>query len=234
MANSSNNNNNNSGSSLRSSPRHPSPEDIFRTRLSNSPSDNSEDHGIQVFEPGSCYYMHPDYWVDLHDIHDEPRELLRMPAGDDTIWPRIPLAPSVTNTPLDSLAPLHLPIEQEDRLIDWYKKHVEPFMKCSHQQAGSNEISLFRIGRSIIPKEIEAGMFAVQALTVAAMPSSVIQMVIGQERREMIRHFQDATERAFARANIMRTRNHYLFSGLLHYIVSSTIWPSLVPWRVSK
>lgn len=214
---------NNPGGSLRNSPRYLSPEDISRTRLSSSPDGNHEEHGIQVFEPGSCYYMHPNYWVDLHDIHDEPRELLRIPAGDESIWPRIPVSPSISNSALDSLTPLHLPIEQEDRVINWYNKHVEPFMKCSHQQAGANEISLFRIGRSIIPREIEAGIFAIQALSIAVMPSSMVQMLLGRGRREMVQHFQDATERALARANLMRTRNHYLFSSLLHYIVSLTV-----------
>ncbi len=164
--------------------------------------------------------MHSDYWVDLHDIHDEPRELLRTPAGDETIWPQVSIDPSVSDSTDDSLTSLHLPIEQEDLLFDWYNKHVGPFMKCGHHQASMNEISLFRIGRSIIPRDIEAGIFAVQALTVAAMPSTSVQLLLGQKRQELIRHLEDATERALARANLMRTRSHYLLSAFLHYIVS--------------
>lgn len=218
----------NAGRSLRSSPGGPSSDDTGRSQLGGpSSASNTEDHGTQVFEPGSCYYMHPGYWVNLHDIHDEPRELLRMPAGDNDIWPRTAGSLDAAGPALDSLASLHLPLEQEDILIDWYNKHVEPFMKCSHQQAGANEVSLFRIGRSIMPREIEASIFAIQALTVAAMPSSLVQLLLGQSRREMIRHFQDATERAFARANLMRTRNHYLFSALLHYIVSLVVMSQL-------
>ena len=181
---------------------------------------DQESHGIVVFEPGVCYYMHPGYWINPSELHDEPRELLRAPAGDEMIWPSAPIAPTIPGPTVDELATLHLPVDQEDILIDWYAKHVEPFTKCSHVQAGKNEISMFRIGRSIIPREIEAGIFAMQALTVAAMPSSLVQALLGQSRRGMIKHFQYATERALAKANLMRTRNHYLLSAFLHYIVS--------------
>lgn len=178
----------------------------------NSPKIDRKDHGIQVFEPGVCYYMYPGYWVNQSDMHDEPRELLRSPAGQ--------INTGISSSALDDLTALHLPIDQEDILINWHTKHVEPFMKCSHIQAGKNEISMFRIGRSIIPREIEAGIFSIQALTVAAMPSSLIQALLGQSRQALIKHFKDVTERALARANLMRTRNHYLFSAFLHYIVS--------------
>ena len=172
--------------------------------------------------------MYPGYWVNPSDIHDEPRELLRSPSGDETMWPRVQMHPGISSSTLDDLSALHLSLDQEDILINWHTEHIEPFMKCSHIQASRNEISMFRIGRSIIPREIEAAIFAIQALAVAAMPSSLVRTLLGQSRQELIKHFQDATERALARANLMRTRSTYLFSAFMHYIVSPPGFPTFL------
>ncbi|KAK8128173.1 hypothetical protein PG984_009281 [Apiospora sp. TS-2023a] len=178
----------------------------------------SDDQGVQLSEPNICYYMHPNYWLNLEEFVDEPRDLLRWPYDDkmSNNWPFS--AQSIPPILTENLAPLHLPVEQEDLLHEWFYKAVDPWIRATHYRSYMNEVSNFRIGKSSMPREVEAVIFSVHAVTIAAMPSDQVQQLFGRPRDHLLSHFQYATELAMNRANFLRTRNMFLFMALLHYI----------------
>ncbi|KAI1083477.1 hypothetical protein F5B20DRAFT_407250 [Whalleya microplaca] len=69
-----------------------------------------------------------------------------------------------------------------------------------------------------MPKEMEAYMFAIQGMSIAAMRTTDVQKLLGHDRREMIRHYQQATELALFRADLLTTRHYWLFCALLYYL----------------
>ncbi|KAK7982011.1 hypothetical protein PG988_004249 [Apiospora saccharicola] len=178
----------------------------------------SDDQGVQLSEPNICYYMHPNYWLNLEEFVDEPRDLLRWPYDDkmSNNWPFS--AQSIPPILTENLAPLHLPVEQEDLLHEWFYKAVDPWIRATHYRSYMNEVSNFRIGKSSMPREVEAVIFSVHAVTISAMPSDQVQQLFGRPRDHLLSHFQYATELAMNRANFLRTRNMFLFMALLHYI----------------
>ncbi|KAK8011197.1 hypothetical protein PG990_010162 [Apiospora arundinis] len=187
-----------------------------------SPESNStvesEDQGVQLTEPNNCYYMHPNFWLNLEEFVDEPRDLLRWPYDDkmNNNWPFS--AQSIPPILTESLTALHLPVDKQDALHEWFYKAVDPWIRATHYRAYMNEVSNFRIGKSTMPREIEALMFSVHAVTVAAMSDEQVQQLFGRPREHLLSHFQFATELAMNRANFLRTRNMFMFMALLHYI----------------
>jgi hypothetical protein len=207
----------------RNTSRHTSPEDVVlgRSRDLSLSSTESEDHGVQLFEPNVSYYMHPGYWVSLREYNNEPHDLLRWPYEDSR--PRSNASPGFQSIPpslTPSLAQLHLPVEQQEILHDWFYQNVDPWIRATHYRAYIHEVSNLRIGKSTMPREIEAAIFSVHAMTIAAMPSDQVQRLLGRNREDLLQHFQYALELALNRANYMRSRNIFIFVAVLHYLVS--------------
>ncbi|KAK2012826.1 hypothetical protein LZ32DRAFT_618044 [Colletotrichum eremochloae] len=177
------------------------------------------DPGMQVYDDNVSYYLGPNHWLNLQEIVFEPRCLFRINSDDigknyssPTSWP-IGRAPSLAN-----LLHLHLEPEKEDILTDLFFAHVEPLVKMCHEAYWRQEITDFRLGVQKTPVEMEAAMFATQAMTVAALPGSVVQMRLGKPKEDLLRHLQEASHLALERAGIMRSRKPIAFFALLYYI----------------
>lgn len=202
--------------------RQTSPEDIVlgRSRDLSLSSTESEDHGVQLFEPNVSYYMHPGYWVSLREYNNDPRDLLRWPYEDRTRGDASSNFQSIPPSLTPSLAQFHLPVEQQEILHDWFYQNVDPWMRTTHYRAYIHEVSNLRIGKSTMPREMEAAMFSVHAMTIAAMPSDQVLRLLGRDREDLLQHLQHALELALNRANYMRSRNIFIFVAVLHYLVS--------------
>ncbi|KDN67082.1 hypothetical protein CSUB01_01725 [Colletotrichum sublineola] len=177
------------------------------------------DPGMQVYDDNVSYYLGPNHWLNLQEIVFEPRCLFRINSDDigknhtsPSSWP-IGRAPSLAN-----LSHLHLEPEKEDILTDLFFAHVEPLVKMCHEAYWRQEITDFRLGVQKTPVEMEAAMFATQAMTVAALPGSVVQMRLGKPKEDLLRHLQEASQSALERAEIMRSRKPIAFFALLYYI----------------
>jgi hypothetical protein len=174
-----------------------------------------EREGIQVFEPNTSYFMGPNFWMNLHEFIYEPRCLLRV-EYDDTFansWPF--LAPMPHN-----LAHMRLPQDKEDLIVDAFYEIVEPFIRITHESSFRQDLADFRRGACKFEREFEALLFAVQLLTVMAMPTAMVLQRIGQPRKELMAHLRMATEMGLSRANVMQSRKIAIFQALLCYIVS--------------
>lgn len=183
-----------------------------------------EDHGIQVFEPNMCYYMGPNYWMNLHQFVYEPRYLLRVSghgAGNRQAADLLLQAgnPALASLPFDMSA-MHLSQDQEDLMFDLFFKNVEPFIRIMHRQTFRSDLQDFRTGFSKLEHEMRALVFSIQAVTVAALPSDVVLVTFGQSRHTLMDHFQLATELALSRANYLQSRMIACYQALLYYVVS--------------
>lgn len=189
-------------------------------------TDVAPDTGSQVFEPGMSYYMGPDYWMNMDNFVYEPRCILNIESEDTSDdgmnWPLFP-----AQSKQKDISHLHLDVCKEDALIKLFFEHVDPFIRIVHQGYVWQMASDFRQGTSTFGRDVEALMFAIQYLTVAVLPASVIADKLGLPKADLKVHLQKATEIAFERASVMRSRNTVLFTGLLYYIVSFSISPSL-------
>ncbi|KAK9771197.1 putative Bikaverin cluster transcription factor bik5, partial [Seiridium cardinale] len=207
-----------SGASRKDSRSSASGDAVLNRSRKQSSSTEAQDHGVQLYEPNVNYYMNPGHWVNLYDFTEEPRALLRWPYEDRAALNGLGTYQGMPPVLPDNFSQFHLHIKQEDLIHDWFYKHVDPFVRITHAPAYLSEVANFRLGKSTTPREVEALMFALQALTVVTMPSHHVQRLLGRSRRELIQHFKFATEVALERANYMRSRNLFLFCAILNYI----------------
>ncbi|KAF7553442.1 hypothetical protein G7046_g7097 [Stylonectria norvegica] len=180
-------------------------------------SDIPTDAGSQVFRPGSSYHMGPDFWMNIDQFSYEPRDLLHVDStshsGEQFSWPLSPSSP----TPHD-VTQFHLPLHKEDALIGAFFDYVEPFIRMNHQGYYWQMVNDFRQETSAFGDEVEALMFATQYITASVLPSEIILEKTGLAKSDLRSHLQRATEAAFHRANLMRSRNTILFNALMYYI----------------
>jgi hypothetical protein len=179
----------------------------------------TEEQGFALYEQNLSYYVGPSYWMNLHDFSYEPRFLLRIDDVGETEVPPSPSWPISRMPTFDSMAQLHLSTETEDLLIELLFKHVEPFIRLVHEAHFRREVRDFRTGLSKIPREVEAVMFATQALTVAALPSSAVRELLGEYRRDLLARLLQAVEISLDRASVMRSRKPITFVAFLYYTV---------------
>ncbi|EFQ32019.1 uncharacterized protein GLRG_07163 [Colletotrichum graminicola M1.001] len=177
------------------------------------------DPGMQVYDDNMSYYLGPNHWLNLQDIVFEPRCLFHIDPDKTGKNPTSPSSWPLVRTPaLTNLSHLHLEPEKEDILTDLFLAHVEPLVKMCHDAYWRQEITDFRVGVHKTPVDIEAAMFATQAMTVAALPASVVQERLGKSKKDLLRHLQEASQLALERADIMRSRNPVAFFALLYHI----------------
>ncbi|OHW98797.1 C6 transcription factor [Colletotrichum incanum] len=177
------------------------------------------DPGMQVYDENVSYYLGPNYWLNLQDVVFEPRCLFRIESDKTGKNPASPSSWPIGRTPtLPDLSHLHLQPEKEDVLTDLFYAHVEPFVRMSHNAYWRQQITDFRVGFQKIPVDVEAAMFTTQAMTVAALPGSVVQERLGKPKEDLLRHLQEASRLALERADILRSRKPLAFFALLYHI----------------
>ncbi|EXF86439.1 hypothetical protein CFIO01_00136 [Colletotrichum fioriniae PJ7] len=177
------------------------------------------DPGMQVYDENVSYYLGPDYWLNLQDVVYEPRCLFHIDSDKTGKNPASPSSWPIGRTPvLADLSHLHLEPEKEDILTDLFLAHVEPYVRIVHESYWRQQITDFRVGVHKIPIDVEVGMFATQAMTVAALPANLIQERLGKPKKDLLRHLQEATQLALERADILRSRKVLAFFALLYHI----------------
>lgn len=181
-----------------------------------------DDAGVQLHEEHASYFVGSNFWLNLHSWNIDPRSLLRtdvhgLQASDQTsTWP----LGMTGQHRLPSLSHLHLDQEMEDQLMELFFKHVEPFVRITHEKSWKQNLIEFRVGASQLEREVEATLFAMQAMVVSALPSQVWEEMTGHKKADLLRRFQTATELALDRADFLHSRRPQLFVALLYYIVS--------------
>ncbi|KAK1979852.1 hypothetical protein LZ30DRAFT_751150 [Colletotrichum cereale] len=177
------------------------------------------DPGMQVYDDNVSYYLGPNSWLSLQEVVFEPRCLFRIDSDKTGKNPNSPSSWPIGRTPtLTDLSHLHLEPEKEDVLTELFLAHVEPLVKMGHGACWRQQITDFRVGVQKTPVDIEAAMFATQAMTVAALPGSVVQERLGKPKEDLLRHLQEASQLALERADIMRSRKPVAFFALLYHI----------------
>ncbi|EJT71350.1 hypothetical protein GGTG_10609 [Gaeumannomyces tritici R3-111a-1] len=214
-----------SSPSQRRTPDRSSPDwsiDSYATEDQNILRSEREDHGTQVFEPHVGYYMSSTFWMNLHEFTSEPRCLLDVPSEpkiQPAVWP-FAAASSVVAGGLASegMSRMHLPLDKENFLLDYFWKNVHPFVNINHRQAFRDQLQDFRRGASPIRKEFEATMLCQQLLGAAAMSEDQAQQTLAQSKGELVSQLRLAAETALSRADILRTRKFIGFQALVYYI----------------
>lgn len=192
------------------------------------------DPGLQVYEDNVSFYLGPNYWLNLQDVVYEPRCLFRIDSDTTGKNPDSPTAwPIGRNPTLADLSHLHLDHEKEDTLTDLFLAHVEPFVRVCHNTNWRQQIIDFRVGVGKVPIDVEAAMFATQAVTVAAMPANVILDRLGKTKDQVLQHLQEASQLALERADVHRSRKPLAFVSLLYHIVGCFCQVMLCPSRKS-
>ncbi|OLN95814.1 hypothetical protein CCHL11_02766 [Colletotrichum chlorophyti] len=177
------------------------------------------DPGMQVYEENVSYYLGPNYWLNLQDVVYEPRCLFRIDSDKTGKNPASPSSWPIGRTPtLADLSHLHLDPEKEDILTDLFFAHVEPYVRILHESHWRQQITDFRVGVHKIPVDVEAVIFATQAMTVSAMTDSLIQEKLRKPKADLLRHLQQALQLALERADILRSRKPLAFVALLYHI----------------
>ncbi|TDZ15645.1 Aurofusarin cluster transcription factor aurR2 [Colletotrichum orbiculare MAFF 240422] len=177
------------------------------------------DPGMQVYDEDVSYYLGPNYWLNLQDIVYEPQCLFRIDSDKTGKSPASPTAwPIGRNPTMPDLSYLHLHPEKEDILTNILFRHVEPFIRTLHEAHWRQQITDFRVGVCKTPADVEAAMFATQAMAVAAMPGGVVQQKIGKTKGDVLRLLQEASQLALERADILRSRKPLAFVALLYHI----------------
>lgn len=213
-----------SSPSQRRTPDRSSPDwntDGYATEDQNLLRTEREDHGIQVFEPHVGYYMSSTFWMNMHDFTSEPRCLLQVPSETKiqaAVWP-FSSASSVT---ANGLSHMHLPLDKENFLLDYFWKIIHPFININHRQAFRDQLEDFRRRSSPIYKEFEATMLCQQLLAVATMSDEQARQALGQGKEELVSQLRLAVETALGRADVLRTRKFIAFQALIYYIVRLT------------
>ncbi|KAI3558877.1 hypothetical protein CABS02_00917 [Colletotrichum abscissum] len=142
------------------------------------------DPGVQVYDENVSYHLGPDYWLNIQDVDYEQRCLFCIDSDKTGKNPASPSSWPIGRTPvLTNLSHLHLEPEKEDILTDPFLAHVEPYVRIVHESYWRQQITDFRVGVHRIPIDVEAGMFATQAMTVAALPANLIQERLGNPKR---------------------------------------------------
>ncbi|KAF6806731.1 C6 transcription factor [Colletotrichum sojae] len=177
------------------------------------------DPGLQVYEDNVSFYLGPNYWLNLQDVVYEPRCLFRIDSDATGKNPDSPTAwPIGRNPTLADLSHLHLDHEKEDILTDLFFAHVEPFVRMCHGTYWRQQITDFRVGVGKLPIDVEAAMFATQAMTVAAMPANVILERLGKTKDQVLQHLQESSQLALERADVHRSRKPLALLSLLYHI----------------
>jgi hypothetical protein len=110
-----------------------------------------------------------------------------------------------------------------DKLLAHYWLAVHPVARTVHRPTFQKRYNLFwdEVALGIEPVgSLQAIVFAAMFAGVVSMPDHMVLRDFGAAKKDMLDNFQQGTETALARANILRTTRIETMSAFIMYLVS--------------
>jgi len=120
-----------------------------------------------------------------------------------------------------------LPSKQAaDRLLHQYWYAVHPIARCVHRPSFQRRYNLFwdEVTIGIEPVgSLQAVVFAAMFSGVVSMPDEKIMQDFGVAKKDLVDNFQQGTETALVRANLLRTTRTETMQAFVMYMVSHNV-----------
>ena len=112
-------------------------------------------------------------------------------------------------------------IKRSELLCKNFWRVVEPFIKVLHRPKFAKDLEQYRRQSHPFQSDFEALLFSIHALSIAVLPSTVVQQSFHESKDVMLAKFELEAQKALSRADCLKSRSTLCFQALLYYVVSN-------------
>jgi len=117
------------------------------------------------------------------------------------------------------LSTYHPTMEESHLLFKLFFDSVHPFLRMFHQAHFGKELNQYRRGVYAFPREFEAFIFSIYALTVNSFRSEIIENIFHVSKAELLTRFKQAVQIALTKVDFCRTDKLTAILAAAHYMV---------------
>ncbi|KAH8821269.1 hypothetical protein F5884DRAFT_81820 [Xylogone sp. PMI_703] len=176
--------------------------------------------GLKIFQEGCSRYYDSDFWPGLISEVEELRSLFNIPPTSKGISPWISLSSIGLQLPQNTLdiAAMHPTLDESNKLLQFFFKDVNPFLRIMHLSHFGKELDQYRRGTFFMPLEFEGLLFSVYTLAANNMSPQMAETIFGLNKCVLVERFHRATQIALTRVNFVTGESVNTMQALLHYI----------------
>ncbi|EXJ90606.1 hypothetical protein A1O1_03709 [Capronia coronata CBS 617.96] len=173
----------------------------------------AQTQGKLVFDRDRSRYLQEGFWAAMYDeIGDLKYTLESEPRLSKDFF----LFPNIDHD--RTLSRAHPPILEGDFLIQTYIDKVDPFVRILHKPTLLRDLNHFR--RGILPDahEFECGLFAVYALALLPLCSTVVEYRLHEPKAALLSKYRSYVEHGLSRLNLTTTQSLSTLRTFVLYI----------------
>ncbi|EXJ58021.1 hypothetical protein A1O7_05444 [Cladophialophora yegresii CBS 114405] len=177
-----------------------------------SPVGNPE--GRLVFDKDRSRYLHKGFWAAMYDeVRDLKFTLQEEPKthGDTFLFPYVR---EETSRP----ALVDLSTRESDFLVQTFVEKVDPFVKILHKPTLHLELNHFRRGILANPTEFQVRLFAVYALGLLPLCSTMVEYRFHESKKGLLSRYRSHVEQGLSQLNLTTTQSLSTLQTFLLYI----------------
>ncbi|RQM07773.1 hypothetical protein DH86_00003046, partial [Scytalidium sp. 3C] len=152
--------------------------------------------GLKIFQEGSSRYFDSDFWPGLVSEVEELRSLFNVPntSKETSAW--ISLSALGLQLPQDGLglATMHPTLDESNKLLQFFFRDVNPFLRIMHLSHFGKELDQYRRGTFFMPLEFEGLLFAIYTLAANNMSPQMVQNTFSVTKSVLVEQFNRATQ----------------------------------------
>ncbi len=121
---------------------------------------------------------------------------------------------------MTDISVLHPSIDESNLLLELFFQSVNPFIHVIHERNFRKELDQYRREVFFLPREFEALLFSIYALTVNSLSAELVETHFLVPKRILLARFQQAAQVSLGNVAFFKTDKVLTIQALLHYLVS--------------
>ncbi len=149
---------------------------------------------------------------------EDIRQILQPPAHESTS--AASLVPGLLpQLPMANINTLHPSIDESNLLLRLFFQSVNPFIHVIHEANFRKELDQYRREVFFLPREFEALLFSIYALTINSLNAEVVETHFLVRKHILLARFQQAAQVSLSNVAFFKTDKVLTIQALLHYLV---------------